>query len=238
MGKQMDEQKNFSALHGWFLTQQGRDVATAFANVLFEAQLGDSGQCLLQLGNCGENTWLDVLPYRAKWIVNPGVLPHKIGVQSVMTAMPFDRESMDCIIAPLTIETCERGKTPLDEIDRILKPMGYVIFLGINPWSFWGASLRWGRLSCFAHISSAFSSSLSLKRAMVSRGYSQWWLSSFYYLPPVGSEYWLRKLEFLNQMSKMMWPYPAGFYCLILQKHDPCMTRLPRVRNELHLAQI
>ena len=234
----MDEQKNFSALHGWFLTQQGRDVATAFANELYAAQLGDRGQCLLQLGNCGENAWLDGLPYRSKWIAHPGTLSDKSGVQSAMTAMPFDRESMDCIIAPLTIETCGYEKSPLNEIDRILKPMGYVVFFGINPWSFWGASLRWGRLSCFAHISSVFSSSLSLKHAMVSRGYSQCWLSSFYYLPPVGSEYWLRKLEFLNQMSKMIWPYPAGFYCLILQKHDPCMTRLSRVRNELHLAQI
>lgn len=235
----MDEQKNFSALHDWFLTQQGQDVATAFTNELQRAQFWDRGQCLLQLGNCGENPWLDMLSYRAKWIINPGVLPNKNTIVSTIGAIPFDRESMDCIIAPLTIETCGREKNPLDEIDRILKPMGYLVFLGINPWSFWGASLRWGRLSCFAQISSAFSSSLSLKHAMVSRGYRQCWLSSFYYLPPVGSEYWLRKLEFLNQMSKMVWPYPAGFYCLILQKHDPCMTVLPRnVRNELHLIQI
>ena len=124
----MDEQKNFSALHGWFLTQQGRDVATAFANELYAAQLGDRGQCLLQLGNCGENAWLDGLPYRSKWIAHPGTLSDKSGVQSAMTAMPFDRESMDCIIAPLTIETCGYEKSPLDEIDRILKPMGYVVF--------------------------------------------------------------------------------------------------------------
>jgi hypothetical protein len=74
---------------------------------------------------------------------------------------------------------------------------------------------------------------------MLARGYEQCWLSSFYYIPPVGSEYWLRKLGFLNQMSKMVSPYPPGFYCLILQKQDPCMTALScTIRHEWQWAQM
>ncbi|HVT62817.1 MAG TPA: methyltransferase, partial [Legionellaceae bacterium] len=152
--------------------------------------------------------------------------------------LPIDRESMDCIIAPLTMEAARRDKNPLDELDRVLRPMGYLIFLGINPWSFWGASLRWGRLSCFAHASARLSSSLSVKHAMVARGYRQCFLSSFYYIPPINNEYWIHKLEFLNQMGKMVWPYPAGFYCLIMQKQTHCMTTIGcEPRNEFYLAQ-
>jgi hypothetical protein len=231
----MDESQSFSALHEWFLTPQGRDLNGAFAAELRLAPIRLQGRYLLQLGHCGTNAWLDEMAYSSQWILSPEFLETKHSIISSLTAMPMERESMDCIIAPLTLEFCGQAKNPLDEIDRILKPMGYLIFFGINPWSFWGASLRWGRLSCFAHVSAAFSSSLSLKHAMVARGYTQCRLSSFYYLPPVGSEYWLRKLEFLNQMSKMVWPYPAGFYCLILQKQDPCITPL---RHEWHLAQM
>lgn len=235
----MDEQKSFAALHAWFLTQQGRDVGMAFANELRSGRFDDRGQKLLQLGQCGDNTWLHMLAFRDKWVLSPSLSTHTKGVVSSIGVLPFERESMDCIIAPLTLETYGCNKNPLDEIDRILKPMGYVIFMGINPWSFWGASLRWGHLSCFGHLSSAFSSSLSVKHAMVSRGYQQCSLSSFYYLPPVESEYWLRKLEFLNQMSKMVWSYPAGFYCLMLQKYDPCMTALSRpVSHDMRLVQI
>lgn len=235
----MNEQKDFPALRDWFFSLQGQDVGHAFTRELHAAQIVDGGQCLLQLGDCGENIWLDALSYRAKWIADSIVLPHKNSIQSLLTTMPFDRDSMDCIIAPLAIEIYGRDLNFLDEIDRILKPMGYLIILGINPWSFWGISLRWGRLSKFGRALSTFSSSLSIKHAMVARGYRQCWLSNFYYLPPVKSEYYLRKLEFLNQMSKMIWPYPAGFYCLILQKYDPCMTVLPRTaRNEWRLIEI
>lgn len=238
--QRMDEQKSFAALHAWFLTQQGRDIAIAFANEIRAGHIDVRGQQLLQLGQCGDNAWLDTLAFRDKWILSPDSSEHTTtGIVSSIGALPFERESMGCIIAPLTLETCGCDKNPLDEIDRVLKPMGYVIFMGINPWSFWGASLRWGHLSYFAHLSSSFSSSLSVKHAMLSRGYQQCLLSSFYYIPPVGSEYWLRKLEFLNQMSKMVWPYPAGFYCLMLQKYDPCMTVLSRpVRHDMRLVQI
>lgn len=235
----MNEQINFAALREWFLTPQGCDVARACASELENAHLGNQGKYLLQLGDCGTNLWLDELNYRSKWLLHPNTLINKRHIIGNLNAMPFDRESIDCVIAPLTFEICGHEENPIDEIDRILKPLGHIIFFGINPWSWWGASLRWGRLSCFAHASAKFSSSLALKYAMTSRGYSQCWLSSFYYLPPIGSEFWLHKLEFLNQMSKMVWPYPAGFYCLILQKNDPCMTALPRtLRNDWHLVHM
>lgn len=235
----MDELQSFAALDAWLFTPQGQDLSCAFTAELRSVQLKGRGKYLLQIGNCGSNVWLDEMGYASQWILSPELWDKKRGIIGSVSAIPLERESMDCIIAPLTLEVCDPQKSPLDELDRILKPMGYLIFLGINPWSFWGASLRWGRLSCFAHVSAAFSSSLSLKHDMVARGYEQCWLSSFYYLPPVGSEYWLRKLEFLNQMSKMIWPYPAGFYCLVLQKQDPCITPLSRtIPHEWRLAQM
>lgn len=232
----MDEQQSFAALHAWFLTPQGQAVARAFVAELQSAHMMLKGKYLLQLGNCGSNPWLDGFAYQAKWVLSP---ESGFSVAGSINALPLERESVDCIIAPLTLETCAHNKHPIDEMDRVLKPMGHMVFLGINPWSFWGASLRWGRLSCFAQVSAPFSSSLSLKHAMLARGYRQCWLSSFYYLPPIGSEFWLHKLEFLNQMSKMIWPYPAGFYCLIIQKHDPCMTPLrTATQGGFHLARV
>ena len=61
---------------------------------------------------------------------------------------------------------------------------------------------------------------------MLHRGYTQCALTSFYYIPPVTNEFLIRKLEFLNEMGKMVWPFPAGFYCLIMQKYQPCSPSL------------
>jgi hypothetical protein len=64
-------------------------------------------------------------------------------------------------------------------------------------------------------------SSLSLKHDMLSRGYSLCLLDSFYYIPPVANRKWIHYLEFLNEVGKMVWPFPAGFYCLVMQKYQP-----------------
>jgi len=212
----------------WFKTPQGRRVADAFTAELAPIYEQLKGERLLQLGSCGENRWLSLLKFNVKWLINPCLLPPKTAAVSSLTALPIERDSIDCIIAPLTLEAFERPKSPIDEIDRILKPMGYVIFFGVNPLSFWGAALRWNYLKCFGVVSSVtLMSSMTLKHEMMHRGYRQCFLDSFYYIPPVTSEYFIDKLEFFNEMGKMIWPFPAGFYCLIMQKYQyvsPFMT--------------
>ncbi|AHE67208.1 methyltransferase domain-containing protein [Legionella oakridgensis] len=212
----------YRSLDDWFKTPQGVRVALAFASELKNFHSHLMGGTLLQLGSCGENLWLPSLRFQHKWIVTPYIDAQKASLNASLNGLPIDRNSIDCIIAPLTMEAFQRDKNPLDEMDRILKSMGYIIFLGINPWSFWGVSLKWRHLACFGGLSASLTSSFSVKRILMHRGYSQFVHTSFYYVPPVIQENLLRKLEFFNEMGKMIWPFPAGLYCLILQKQEPC----------------
>jgi len=216
----------YRALDNWFKTPQGARVANAFASELKEPAELFSGKRLLQLGSCGDNPWLSALHFRHKWFATPCETSQKSALVTSLTSLPIDRSSIDCVIAPLTIEAFGHDKNPIDEIDRVLKPMGYVVFFGINPWSFWGAALRWGSLHCFGDTKGTPCSSLSLKQAMLSRGYSQCMLSSFYYIPPVANKKIIHNLEFFNEMGKMIWPFPAGFYCFIVQKYQPASPSL------------
>ncbi len=219
----LEEQANkYRALHHWFITPQGTRVAHAFVSELTHVGEQISGGHLLQLGSCGENLWLQELKFRKKWLATPCRIQKKTSVMASLSMLPIERDSIDCVIAPLMMEAFPQGRSPLDEIDRVLKPMGYAIFFGINPCSFWGMALRWHRLPCFGPGRSSLLSSLALKRMMLQRGYRQCVLTSFYYIPPVLSEVSIRRLEFLNEMGKMIWPFPAGFYCLMVQKYQPC----------------
>jgi hypothetical protein len=219
----LDEQANkYRALDNWFMTPQGRRVAHAFAGELMPVCERFSGRTLLQLGSCGENLWLPLLNFRHKWLVTPSVAPQKTSLIASLTMLPVDRDSIDCVLAPLSIEAFAHGKNPMDEIDRVLRPMGYVIFFGINPCSFWGAALYLKRLNCFGSGVGTLMSSFSVKHMMLQRGYRQCAFTSFYYIPPVNSEFLIPKLEFFNEMGKMIWPFPAGFYCLIVQKYQHC----------------
>ncbi len=236
----LEEQANkYRELDHWFLTPQGSRVAHAFAAELMHVSEHFGGEHLLQLGSCGENLWLQPLKFRYQWLVTPCVVAEKTSFISSLNMLPVERDSIDCVIAPLTIEAFAGVKNPIDEIDRVLKPMGYAIFFGINPLSFWGAALRWRHLACFGPSMGALTSSFAVKRTMLHRGYRQCALTSFYYIPPVTSELLIRKLAFLNEMGKMVWPFPAGFYCLIVQKYQHCSPSLRRdvVEQELLVQQ-
>lgn len=216
----LDEQiTQYTALDSWFKIPQGMRVAQAFVSELQGPANLLSGKILLQLGLCGDSPWLSMLRFRHKWIISPFEKPSTITAS--MLALPIERSSIDCIIAPMTLDLFNADKNPINEIDRVLKPMGYVVFLGINPVSFWGIAARWGNLRGVIQAKNTGGcSSLSLKKNMLARGYSQCLLNSFYYIPPVKNRRLIQHCEFFNEMGKMIWPFPAGFYCLILQKYQ------------------
>lgn len=204
----------------WFKIPQGIRVAHAFSEELavFEEQL--RGNRLLQLGHCGASPWLTHLNYRQKIVISPCPNRKDSAVTAIFNQLPFDRDSVDCIIAPFMYEAFSLEKNPIDELDRVLKPLGYIVFWGINPLSFWGLALKTGQLPMMGRAKTTLTSVLSVKHAALSRGFRQCVLSTFYYIPPVKNEKLIQRVEFLNEMGKMLWPFPAGFYCLIVQKHE------------------
>jgi hypothetical protein len=212
----------YRALANWFDTPLGMRVALSFSNEIQALREEISGQSLLQLGSFGDNEWLSLLHFRKKWIATPyRNIKKKASVYSSFSNLPLRQESIDCILAPFALEAFSLQKKPLDELDRILKPMGYIIFFGINPLSFWGMSLKLRRLDCLGHTPTKLVSSYWLKHTMLERGYRQYYFNSFFYSLPVNQPLWIKRLEFLNEMGKMIWPFPAGFYCLVLQKFQP-----------------
>lgn len=218
-------------LDAWFKSPQGIDLADSFSLELNHLNGFLYGQTLLQLGSCGKNSWLQALHFGHKWIISSYLNPFTTFIGSY-NQLPIDKESIDCIIAPLVLEHFELAKSPIDEIDRVLKPMGYVVFFGINPLSLWGLSLRLQGLSCFGPLKAKAKSIFSIQRAMIRRGYVQSYLSSFYYIPPVSSQKWLSKLEILNELGKMISPCPSGFYCLIMQKQQEINPNLLLINKE------
>ncbi|MBA2711779.1 MAG: methyltransferase domain-containing protein [Tatlockia sp.] len=221
-----DEQKSrFQALDNWFNTHQGLAIADFFTNEISHVNGFLHGETLLQLGSCGKNPWLQSFHYIHKWLAT-FYQTSSTTFLSAYNQLPIDRDSVDCIIAPLVLDAYKLSRSPIDEIDRVLKPMGYVIFFGINPFSLWGLHLRMQEESCYGPLKARAKSIFSVQRAMVHRGYVQSYLSSFYYIPPVSSKEWLDKLEILNELGKMISPCPAGFYCLIMQKQQEITPNL------------
>jgi hypothetical protein len=235
----LNQQKTkYRALDDWFLTPQGRDVGASFAARLALVSEYVQGSRVLQLGACGHNAWLQELHLRRQWVASP-CLDADASVITALNALPLDRRCVDCVVAPFALEAFGWDKNPLDEIDRILSPMGHVIFLGINPLSLWGLALRLGYLHDLGVHATALVSPLLLQQSLLRRGYRQCRLESFYYIPPLYNNAWIKRLAFLNEMGKMLALTPAGFYCLIMQKYQVCppnAMRRAKARRSIALS--
>ncbi len=212
--------RQYRALDKWFQSPLGLFAAHEFMVNLEQANAYLKGETLLQLGNCGDNPWLKKLKFNHQWIASPFDVAKKVGLESELNHLPLIRNSVDCVVAPLTLEPFNDSMSLIDEIDRVLKPMGFVVFLCINPWSLWGAAIKSGLLNCYSDSAIKMRSPFCLNRVFVQRGYRQYSLSNFCYIPPVTTASLIKKMTFLDEIGKMVWPYPSGFYCYIAQKHQ------------------
>ena len=213
--------KQFNALNKWFQSSLGLYVADEFNKQLTPLLEHLKGETLLQLGYCADNSWLSPLKFNNKWIASPVNIEAKVDLICSLNHVPLNRNSIDCVVAPLTMEPFNNTLSLIDEIDRILKPMGYVVFFSINPWSLWGGALKCGLVDCFSDRNLRMHTPFHLNRIFVQRGYRQCSLNNFCYTPPVKNPSLIRKFAFLNEIGKMLWPFPSGFYCYIAQKYEP-----------------
>ncbi len=212
--------KQYRALNKWFQSPLGLFAAHEFAVNLESVHELLSGETLVQLGNCGDNVWLKKLKFAHQWVASPFALANKIQFESELNQLPLSRNSIDCLVAPLTLEPFNNSITLIDEIDRVLKPMGFVVLLCINPWSLWGGAIKYGMLNCYRDRTIKMRTPFNLNRLFIQRGYRQVSLTNFCYIPPVNSASLIKKLTFLDEIGKMLWPYPSGFYCYIAQKYQ------------------
>lgn len=212
--------KQYRTLNKWFKSPLGLFAAHEFLDNLDSEQEYSYGKTLLQLGNCGDNLWLKKFHYANKWIASPFIVANKVQLECSLNQLPLDRNSVDCVLAPLTLEPFGNTLSLIDEIDRVLSPMGFVIILSINPWSLWGGAMKTKLLHCFKDHKVKMRTPFNLNWIFLQRGYKQHSLSNFCYIPPVTNSSLIKKLIFLNEIGKMLWPFPSGFYCYIAQKYQ------------------
>ncbi|MGL5742890.1 MAG: methyltransferase domain-containing protein [Legionella sp.] len=212
--------KQYRALNKWFQSPLGLFAAHEFIVNLESNKNYSSGETLLQLGNGGDNLWLKKFNYTHKWIASPFPLANEIQLECALNQLPLARNSVNCIISPLTLEPFGTSLSLIDEIDRVLSPMGFIILLSINPWSLWGGAMKMGMLHCYRDQKIKMRTPFNLNRIFLQRGYRQCALSSFCYIPPVNNPSLIKKFTFLDEIGKMLWPLPSGFYCYIAQKYQ------------------
>jgi len=153
--------------------------------------------------------------------------------------LPFESASLDLLVLPHALELARDPHQTLREAERVLRPEGRVVILGLNPASAWGLRQNLGRLL------PGRDRRLFLPRAGDFIGYWRLrdWLRllSFevegaqfgIYRPPMRSGKWLKRWAWIEAIGQRWWPVLGAVYCIkaVKRVHGMRLIGLARQNN-------
>jgi SAM-dependent methyltransferase len=157
-------------------------------------------------------------------------------------ALPFDSASLDLVVLPHTLEMASDPHQTLREVERVLVPEGRVVIVGFNPASLWG--LRQGLGRARLGLGLGRQRPLFLPATGEFLGYRRLrdWLRllSFEvesgrfgcYRPPVASERWLQRYEWMDGSGERWWPVFGAAYFVVAVKRVRGMRLVGLVREQ------
>lgn len=203
-----------------------------------EAELAARLQCafgyhLLSLGEYASTLELSGCPVRHHWALSPLGNGH---VRAQPETLPLQSDSVDVALLPLTLEFSPDPHALLREVQRVLIGDGHLVIAGFNPWSLWGARR-------------ALAGRALLKKAppwqarFLSAGRLTDWLKLLdfevtqirfhHYLPPLRTEAWQRRWQFLDRLGQRAWPNTGALYVIAAQKRVLPLTPIRLAKRRL-----
>jgi SAM-dependent methyltransferase len=137
-------------------------------------------------------------------------------------AWPWQSDSLDLVVLPHTLERSCDPHACLREVERVLIPEGQVLITGFNPLSWWG----WTTQRCGSRRLGA----AAVQQLIGYRRMRDWLrllgfevqVSRFGgWSPVLGSEAWMQRWSWMEQVGERWWPILGGVYLLMATKRVP-----------------
>lgn len=135
-------------------------------------------------------------------------------------ALPFPERSQNLIVLPHTLDHCGNPHDVLREVDQILEPEGCLAIIGFNKYSLYGS----------VHVFMSKTGKMPWNGKFYSVGRVQDWLlllgydlvgaRMLVYRPPISSERYHAKLQFLEKAGNRWWPGLGSVYMIIGKKRE------------------
>ncbi|WP_144137894.1 class I SAM-dependent methyltransferase [Paraburkholderia sp. BCC1884] len=130
--------------------------------------------------------------------------------------LPFEAQSVDLIVMPHTLEFTSDPHRLLREAERVLMPEGQLIILGFNSLSLWGARQSVGKMTGRPFVPAAVDliAFTRLKDWIKLLGFDLERGRFGCYRPPLGSDQWLSRYEFMEAAGDRWWPIFGATYMI------------------------
>lgn len=146
-----------------------------------------------------------------------------VTVEAALTELPFASQSIDLVVLPHVLEFAPNPHQILREVDRVLLPEGHVLISGFNPFSLWGLRRAWARQPESFPWGGQYLSVRRLKDWLSLLGFETQAGAFGCYVPPVLTEKWLHRWDFMARAGDRWWPYAGAVYLIQAIKRVPGM---------------
>ena len=125
------------ALHEWFATPAGQDLAERESRLLTRRLAGLYARRVLQIGAYGGGRSPAVFGNVRQWVMDdwPG---GPVDLQADSRVIPLASSSVDVVVLIHQLEFTPAPHQVIREAARVLAPEGQLLVLGFNPYSLWG----------------------------------------------------------------------------------------------------
>ena len=133
-----------------------------------------------------------------------------------MLELPFEAQSVDLLVLPHTLEFTRDPHGLLREAERVLMPEGQLVILGFNSLSLWGVRQSLSRMTQAQFVPSAHDliAFTRLKDWIKLLGFELDRGRFGCYRPPLLTDKWLGRWNFLEAAGDRWWPIFGAVYMI------------------------
>ncbi len=172
--------------------------------------------------------------------------PPQAAVYCEFDALPFPSSSLDLVVLPHTLELAADPHRCLREVERVLRPEGRVVILGLNPASLWAVRQNLARVNGRL-LGRAPTLYLPEEGEYIGYWRLRDWLRllSFEvaharfgcYRPPLLSEVWLERWQWLERPGSKWWTVLGALYGVVAVKRVHGMRLVGLARSKTRGAK-
>lgn len=186
------------------------------------------------------------LEYRPEPLAETVAEAGKAAIYCEFDALPFEANSLDLVLLPHTLELAADPHRCLREVERVLRPEGRVVILGLNPASLWAVRQNLARVNGRL-LSRAPRLYLPEEGEYIGYWRLRDWLRllSFEveraqfgcYRPPLLSDAWLSRWQWIEKPGGKWWTVLGALYGVVAVKRVHGMRLVGLARGKARSAK-
>lgn len=204
----------------WLETSRGERLTEIEKNLLSSCWKRIKGDCCVILGDPLQASLAEINTNQKTLVVTPYCERKRPSVSLLYAdynALPFLPDRIDAILLPHTLDFSNDPYQVLREVEIALRPEGYLMIIGFNPWSLWGLRHLFSKRKT-APWSGTFRSASRIKDWLRVLNFEMIYQSYAYYQLPISHRKQPTQLSRIEKMYKTCFPYLGAVYLIMARK--------------------